>query len=642
MTVKKKQILVKKLKRIIIFVVFLPFCHSKVLAQELPVAYIPPFEAPANETVLAAKVHALFRSQLSATSRLSFFSEEAWKGIIKTLRIQLTLDQLRQTQTAIEIGKNSSVSYIALGQITRTASRQVIVTIEWINLSSGLIEKTISFNADDDVQLMQGLSGAVQEISKVVVKAGKVAGMVSNRSIAIEKPALSGWQKGDEFIVINDLNYAYGRVRLNKLTGDSAFAEVIYLNDHVRVGDRVILHEHFTRKEESRPKLVLQPIKGMINELKKQSLFNKSRQIIIETAKVELLENIADSPYHEAQVNIYATPYDGLYMLNVLIKSHPYRRIIYENNLECLESDLTDGLSILLNLALQRWEQQAVVTRVDDDGFTINAGYQQNIRKGLSFIIKEPGSTEMISRGTITDVFAHHAYGEVPSSRVVVRAGCYAVFSPSLTDQQLLQQAMQNIKQRSDDFKHQAQKKRDQEERKKIALEKQKVAKTLPNSRLRFGYGHPVYHSKEEQRLFDWEKSPQMHLDWYLGKHPYFHWMIGYLYSHNELKDQQGFLFAHTGTGGARLTFPLFSKLVGYGKVLLQYNLYQSSSKARETSRFTQNGWQNYYMSVHVGLDLVLEPGISIYLEAGQRRKIETTVIDMEYGSIALGIAIWH
>lgn len=642
MPIRKKQILTKQLQLIMFRIVFLMFCHSLTMAQELPVAYIPPFESQQYESVLASRVHALFRSQLSSTSRLSFFSEEAWIGILQTLRIQLTLDQLRETQTAIKIGEISSVNYVALGKISQSAGGGLFITIEWINLNSGLIERTFSFSVSGETQLLEKIKETVHEISKIIVKEGKVSGQNRTGMITLKKPPYSGWQTFDEFLLINDLNYAYGKVRISRLDADSAFAEIIYLSDQVRPGDRVVLKDHFQMPEQSGPTMVLRPLSGLPDEQKNQMLYNKTRQWIVESTKVEFLEKASGSSYFETQIKFYPTAYETLYQINVLIISQPGGKIVFEKSLECLETDLIEGLSVLINLALQRWEQTALVTRVEEKMFTINMGEQQNLRKGQTFIIKEPHFTEMIGRGVITEVFSQHALAKLLTPRVQVRAGCQAIFSSSATDKNLLQQTLQKISQRSQDFKEQTRKDREKIKRKQLAREKQKLAKTLPVSRLRFGYGHPVYQSKNEQRLFDWQKAPQMHLDWYLGKHPYFHWVLTYHYSHHALKDQSGFIYAHTGGAGARLTFPLFSKWVGYGKAVFQFNQYQASGDAIVLQEFARKDWQNYYLSVQLGMDFILEPGLSIFLEAGQRRKIETKIVDFEYSSLAFGIAIWY
>ena len=622
------------MKRILfISLILIGFLHP----QELPVVHVIPFE-PNDQS--AKKAYSVFRSYLSNTGRVKLFSEEAWGHIFSTDRIMLSLNDFRNSTKAIELGKMTMVDYIAVGELNAQYDQKTL-TIEWINLHNGLIEKTFSFvYTEDESDLNEQIEKTVQKIIDFVIKVGRVAGWNAKKQVFLQLPELSGWQQGDEFFLINRLNFPYGRVRLTAFRKDTALAEPLYIHDRLTIGDRAVFSARLKQNETYRPLAYLEPFFLSSNNYRYEKVPLQVRQIIIDSGKFDLLETIVNKPYYYFRFVLDKQYNDRIYTVNLSIIKQPGNKIENEKAVECLPADLDKTVQILLAFALNRWEQQALITRVSDSTVTIDQGHNQNVRRGQKVLFKEPDENAVLGKGKVSEVYADHSIINKENTQLFLRTGYLAVFPYDKSAQNRWNKALLNIHKRAESEK---QKILDDKAVKRSILQKAKIREDLlnvPKSRLRVGYTYPYFLSEQNKGLFNRYSSSQLDVDLYLGRHPNFHFVFYYGYSNLNIVNDEGYIYANMAGLGGRLMYSLASFISIYAEALATYAMYNNHIDPA-SNNLSKSKWNSSYLVFRGGMDLLISTGLSLYIEGGLRRKLVEEVINLEYNTFSAGVAIW-
>ncbi|WP_456440905.1 hypothetical protein [Caldithrix abyssi] len=624
-----------RVKTILFFQLIL---FSLLWSQNVPVVYVYPFKSvDQNETPFSQQVYSYFCSNLSATGRVNLFSEKAWQKIFSTYHFILTINDFRDSRKVIKLGELTPVDYIVIGQINQH-EREYYLHVEWINVHNGLIEKTFIQNIKDSRHFQEPLNALKKELLRFIVKEGKVLAPPSRNTIKIKIPEMSGWLLGDEFVLVNNLNYGYGRVRLVSFAENDARAEIIYLNDRIRVGDRVVLAQNFQNLTIPLRAAYLPPFKGASENEKE--LFLKTRQMIIESAKFYLIERPINQPYYEFNFSLQKK-YDGrLFLVNLSITELPAYKIVFEKNIECVSADLQDALKILLTEALNRWEKKALVSHVSDTSIVINKGRNHKILKGQKILFRSEEDGGIIAESVVKQVSQNESRIEMPANFTSIRAGMMVTFvEPAFTKNQL-HNRLQTIK-----LAVQQEKKRYEIERQeKLEVEKKIKAKkrlqAIPKSRVRFGYTLSLAKSKSDDQIFDLKNSPKMDIDLYLGSYPYLGLVLNYAYHHLQYKTSEDKIFVNFIGTGVRLQSPVFGPFSLYGIALYQYAFFRNPRG--EDSPFNSSvEWKSQYLTLRTGLDLLINSGFGFYIEAGEQRTLKYEKIKIQFYSASAGISLW-
>jgi hypothetical protein len=617
-----------------------------IRAQELPVVHIVSFEYKnLSAAVKCEAAYSALRASLSGTGRVRIYSAKAWEKIFSTQKMILTISDFRDMNKAMEFGEVSPVDYIIVGE----SSADYEIVIDLINLHSGIIEKTFTLNAGGDIALQT--KNITDEIIKIIVKDGSVSGKPFNGGVVLSAPELCGWKNGDEFFIVNSLNYPYARVRINSIKGSKAEAEILYNKDIIRGGDKAVFCTNFREKIRIRPRAVLLPIETFHSIPDKNLLFMNVRQIIFDSNKFELLDQSGDGNYYSFKISIQKSLYEQIYIVSMTVKKYPQAQTIFLHKLECTENDLKKGVNFLTALSLNEFYRRVLISGVKQGQVTLDEGQNYGIRKGLLINFKEPGNKEILGSGKITAVYANYAVAGVQESGLKLRPGCYAEFAQPELDPDELQTRINKIagavmldKENSDKLAAKQQKKREEEmekyRREQEKKEKAKRRSMILKARIRIGAAYMIMEDKIGKENIDMNKSSRLDADIYFGKHPYFNFVLNYGYVHFAYINKDGFLYANSAAAGVKVQLPLFSVFKIYGIALVRYVFYNSRSSDDAGALYPEQ-FESIYSHFRAGLDVVVSQGISFYLEGGRQRIIKSDIKAPEYYTAAAGLAFW-
>lgn len=609
------------------------------LAQDLPVVYVYPFEMSGNPSYsLNQRLYSYFCSSLSSSERVRLFSQEAWKRIIQTERLILTINDVRNSEKAIRLGELTPVDYIVVGNID-LQKNDIHFHVEWINLHNGLIEKTISRKIKVDQNLQALVDLVMEDLMPFVIKEGKVIKKISDNRVIIKAPALSGWLVGDEFVLVNNLNYGYGRVRLLNFDGAEAIGEVIYLNDQISPGDKVVFSQYFHNKKVPLLLAYLPDFKGTSIPVSLEEMKLICRQILIESGKFSVIEAPTSAPFFEFRFSFTKELNGHLILISLSVVEYPQNKIVYEKNLECIPQDCRDGIKALLAQALNRWEKKALVSRVFNSEIIINKGKNDLVRKGQKILFRSEEDGGIIAKSEVEEVFPTESRVKLPEKTVKIRTGMLVTFVESDYSENSIQQRLQDIHNNTLQARQQySEELKEKKQQQKLREEKEKMRSML-KSRIRIGYSMALAKTASGKKVYDFKHSPKMDVDIYIGGYPYFNLALNYEYQHLEFLTMEQKVFINTIGGGFRLQSPDVGPFSIYGVGLYQLSFFDAQGDG--TLAFTKDQWKNQYFTIRLGLDFKIDSGFALYLEAGDKRLIKWEVLQLKYYSGAVGISLW-
>ncbi len=621
------------------FLLFWLFSVTTILAQDLPVVYVYPFEMSGNQSYsLNQRLYSYFCSSLSATDRIRLFSQEAWKKIIQTERLILTINDVRNSEKAIRLGELTPVDYIIVGNVDLQRN-DIHFHVEWINLHNGLIEKTISHKIKTEQNLQALVDLVMEDLIPFVIKEGKVIKQSSDNKLMIKVPPLAGWLIGDEFVLVNNLNYGYGRVRILSFDGIMAMAEVIYLNDQISPGDKVVFSRYFQNKKIPRLPVYLPDFKSSSVPLSLQEMKLICRQILIESGKFSVIEAPISGPYYEFRFSFNEELDGHLILISLSVIELPQNKIIYEKSLECIPPDCMDGVKTLLAQALNRWEKKALVSRVINSEIMINKGKNDLVRKGQKILFRSEEDGGIIAKSEVAEVFPEESRIKVPEVPVKIRTGMLVTFVDSDYSENSIKQRLQIIHRNTLQARQKySQERKEQEEHQKLRQQKEKM-RTMLKSRIRIGYSQSFPKTSTDNKVYDFKNSPKMELDIYIGGYPYFNVALNYEYQHLEFLTRPQKVFINTIGGGFRLQSPDFGPFSLYGITLYQLSFFDTQGNG--VMAFTKDQWKNHYFTIRLGFDFKIDSGFALYVEAGDKRLIKSEILKLKYYSGALGVSLW-
>jgi len=624
---------------------------SGLFSQDLPVIYALPFESSSAEKNISDNTFYYFRSRLSASGRVKLFSEGAWQKIIKTHRLILKLNDITNTQKIMELGRITQVDRLVTGTLKKS-NGLFTLTIDWINLQNGLIEKTLSYPGLAESAINSTIEAAMKDLTRLLIKNGRIRRIKDKTHVEVELPSDAGWIIGDEFLLINDFGFSYGRSRIYEISAQVASAECFALQERVRIGDELCYHDNYSMNTKPLPRALLMPITSDLDVQLGEVLFAQARQLIIRSGKFETIDETMLGEFYEKaktypnssyifQLKILSSDVNQIFLVNLSVKDIMTDIIRFETNIECLDMDITHAVTLALMDILNKWELNGFVARNDGEAIMIDLGSNQNIHAQQNIIFKDGQSGSIIAEAKIDEVYLNQSVIKDSDLAAQLRVGCIAsVCQPNQSHTELshLRKKIDDeVTARKTGIQQNEIKKREME----MAQRNLEQLSKLPKSRIKAGYGKPKFSNSSETDVISDDLSHRSFINVYLGNHPYAQIALNYNYLHIRKEDSPDIIYWHAVGLGGRLQVPIWNPMVVYVESFAQYAQIHNLMKKDNVLMTAQSRWKGLYLQADAGLEIPFNKSVSIFAQGGLLKKLESEQLDLGCYFMEAGLGIW-
>lgn len=679
----------KNLIRLLGWVSIILLFSSIAFAQDKLIIFVKPFQAKGVPAQFASNATELFRSELSATNRMKIVSEEEWQNVMRTQGIFIRNPSVFDKVNDQQIGRLVSADKLITGSI-ESADAGFLVTVNWVDLVNGIIDKIITKPMADRNQLGATIKDIILEIEKMFVSSGKIVTLMGERIKIRIDPQDKEWQVGTVFNLKKPTGYIYGKVRIERIDRDAAIGLTYELQDFLNIGDLVELAQAEELKR-TKPNIGLVNFEGSLDKNLLNDLYVQSQTQLKNSNRFNLYDasTVADVYLERTQLQldyifsgeIIEDKDANCYTITIRAKDFKTDLIKAQDTEKCAKPDLAKTAEILMHTLISQFPLSGRVIKLDQKQITIDLGTDQNIRPKLKFILRSGQGKSILAEGKIHKVHRDHATIKQHKKYNKVRLGAlvemqednntlkrykkerrtiqkeykrnYDIYYKNLKESEKKQVAEKN--RLAKEKREAADKKRQEREEKdkiKERARKAKIARILPKSRLKFSGGKIYFDNANTKTLFNKDKVGKFNAALYLGDHPNFNIFLNYEYGYFEDNTivtikQSSYIAESAGILGARIQIIipfLFSMhLMPFAEGGVKYA--QFTSKLQEESKIIipEEKWKGFYSTADAGLEIVFNRNFAIFVQAGLNRvlKQDKEYLKFNYFFIDAGMAIW-